>query len=191
MRTSKFISNTCLTTSHEFIFTNFRDFFDVSDGIFTNYNWSILHLERTSQLIDSKMPNRRKDVFFGIDVFGRGQIAGFRSSEVKSKISETPIKCLISFTFRHSRKSRLLNSVQQFLLLVGPMKQSMPILDSMDFSRVPTNTAIVSIKNFLSGTIVSGVRCTNIFTCSDLKVFHSSRTFVSDPESETTEWAAR
>lgn len=57
-------------------------FFELSDGIFTNYNWSVQHLERTSRLIDAKYPERRKDVFFGIDVFGRGQIAGFRSNEV-------------------------------------------------------------------------------------------------------------
>lgn len=57
-------------------------FFDLSDGIFTNYNWNIQHLERTSKLIEDKCPERRKDVFFGIDVFGRGQIAGFRSNEV-------------------------------------------------------------------------------------------------------------
>jgi mannosyl-glycoprotein endo-beta-N-acetylglucosaminidase len=58
-------------------------FFELSDGMFTNYNWSIQQLERTSKLIDSKYPQRRNEVFFGIDVFGRGQIAGFRSNEVR------------------------------------------------------------------------------------------------------------
>lgn len=43
------------------------------------------HLERTSQLIDEKYHNRRKDVYFGIDVFGRGQIGGFRTDETLSK----------------------------------------------------------------------------------------------------------
>lgn len=57
-------------------------FFNSCDGIFTNYNWSILHLERSSKLVDLKFPERRNNVFFGIDVFGRGQIAGFRSNEV-------------------------------------------------------------------------------------------------------------
>jgi len=41
------------------------------------------HLERTSKLIDEKYSSRRKDVFFGIDVFGRGQIAGHRTNEVR------------------------------------------------------------------------------------------------------------
>ena len=59
-----------------------EEFFNLSDGIFTNYNWSIQQLEKSSQLVDASYPNRRQDVFFGIDVFGRGQIAGFRSSEV-------------------------------------------------------------------------------------------------------------
>jgi mannosyl-glycoprotein endo-beta-N-acetylglucosaminidase len=55
----------------------------LSDGIFTNYNWSVDHLERTSKLIDEKHHHRRKDVFFGIDIFGRGQVAGFRTDEVR------------------------------------------------------------------------------------------------------------
>ncbi|CRK96295.1 CLUMA_CG009715, isoform A [Clunio marinus] len=63
-----------------------ESFFNRCDGIFTNYNWSVQHLERTSKLIDDKYPNRRNDVFFGIDVFGRGQIAGFRSPETISKL---------------------------------------------------------------------------------------------------------
>lgn len=60
----------------------FREFFHLCDGIFTNYNWSVRHLEKTSQLIDEKYPNRRQDVFFGIDVFGRGQVAKFQTDEV-------------------------------------------------------------------------------------------------------------
>jgi len=42
-------------------------------------------LERTSKFVEAKFPNRRKDVLFGIDVFGRGQIAGFNTSETLSK----------------------------------------------------------------------------------------------------------
>lgn len=52
------------------------------DGIFTNYNWSVDHLERSSKLIDEKYQQRRQDVYFGIDIFGRGQVAGFRTDEV-------------------------------------------------------------------------------------------------------------
>ncbi|KAL7035969.1 hypothetical protein ACKWTF_008645 [Chironomus riparius] len=62
-----------------------EEFFDLCDGIFTNYNWSVNHLERTSKLIDEKYSSRRKDVFFGIDVFGRGQVAGYRTNETLSK----------------------------------------------------------------------------------------------------------
>lgn len=57
-------------------------FFNLCDGIFTNYNWSIQQLSASSMLINEKYPNRRHDVYFGIDVFGRGQVANFRSSEV-------------------------------------------------------------------------------------------------------------
>jgi len=39
-------------------------------------------VERTSKFVNEKYPNRRKDVFFGIDIFGRGQTAGFKTNEV-------------------------------------------------------------------------------------------------------------
>jgi mannosyl-glycoprotein endo-beta-N-acetylglucosaminidase len=61
-------------------------FFELSDGIFTNYNWKSENLDRSSQLIDLKYPKRRQDVYIGLDVFGRGQIAGFQSASTVSKI---------------------------------------------------------------------------------------------------------
>ncbi|KAL7035968.1 hypothetical protein ACKWTF_008644 [Chironomus riparius] len=60
------------------------EFFELCDGIITDYKWKQDHVERTSMLINEKYPNRRKDVFFGIDIFGRGQIAGFRTNETLS-----------------------------------------------------------------------------------------------------------
>ncbi|CAG9805045.1 unnamed protein product [Chironomus riparius] len=60
------------------------EFFELCDGIITDYKWKQDHVERTSILINEKYPNRRKDVFFGIDIFGRGQIAGFRTNETLS-----------------------------------------------------------------------------------------------------------
>lgn len=56
------------------------------DGIFLNYNWDLPHLERTNEVIKSRYPKRRKDVFFGIDIFGRGQVAGFDTNLVSRSI---------------------------------------------------------------------------------------------------------
>lgn len=51
------------------------DFFEVSDGFFTNYNWKDADIQMTDEIIRNKYPTRRRDVFFGIDIFGRGQVA--------------------------------------------------------------------------------------------------------------------
>lgn len=50
-------------------------FFEISDGFFTNYNWKDDDLKITDEIIKERYPDRRLDVFFGIDVFGRGQVA--------------------------------------------------------------------------------------------------------------------
>uniref|UniRef100_A0A8D8FB27 Cytosolic endo-beta-N-acetylglucosaminidase n=1 Tax=Culex pipiens TaxID=7175 RepID=A0A8D8FB27_CULPI len=52
-----------------------RSFFAACDGIFLNYTWNNQSLERTDNLIRNYYPNRKLDVFVGIDVFGRGQTA--------------------------------------------------------------------------------------------------------------------
>ncbi|KAM0748273.1 hypothetical protein T439DRAFT_358826 [Meredithblackwellia eburnea MCA 4105] len=61
-------------------------FFAASDGLFTDYHWRPTSLERTVQQISQNhsstttssvgRPSRQNDVFFGIDVFGRGQFGG-------------------------------------------------------------------------------------------------------------------
>ncbi|XP_070498685.1 cytosolic endo-beta-N-acetylglucosaminidase-like [Chironomus tepperi] len=60
------------------------EFFELCDGIITDYKWREAHVERTSKFVDEKYPNCRKDVYFGIDIFGRGQTAGFRTNETLS-----------------------------------------------------------------------------------------------------------
>ncbi len=58
----------------------FRPFFNVCDGIFLNYTW------KSEMLIQSKINagKRYRDVFVGIDVFGRGCFGGggFNTCEV-------------------------------------------------------------------------------------------------------------
>lgn len=60
-------------------------FFDACDGIFLNYTWQMPHLMRTRQLLKAggdAAEKRQFDVFVGLDVFGRGQVAKFLSDEV-------------------------------------------------------------------------------------------------------------
>ncbi|NXP49464.1 ENASE acetylglucosaminidase, partial [Heliornis fulica] len=49
-----------------------RVFFDVCDGLFTNYNWKEEHLERTRVLAGP----RHTDIYVGVDVFARGDVVG-------------------------------------------------------------------------------------------------------------------
>ncbi|XP_068770278.1 cytosolic endo-beta-N-acetylglucosaminidase [Struthio camelus] len=49
-----------------------RVFFDACDGLFVNYNWKEEQLERSRGLAGQRLT----DVYFGIDVFGRGDVLG-------------------------------------------------------------------------------------------------------------------
>lgn len=59
-----------------------EDFFILCDGIFTNYSWSHPELERMSDFVGQKYPDKRHKVFVGIDIFGRGQLAKFETHKV-------------------------------------------------------------------------------------------------------------
>jgi mannosyl-glycoprotein endo-beta-N-acetylglucosaminidase len=61
-------------------------FFESCDGIFLNYNWRDEHLVRSKEIIQKSYPNRQHDVFVGIDVFGRGQVAKWQSHETLAQI---------------------------------------------------------------------------------------------------------
>ncbi|XP_065066058.1 uncharacterized protein LOC135691973 isoform X2 [Rhopilema esculentum] len=52
---------------------NNSKFFDVCDGIFLNYTWSVHHLSRSSIIAGS---DRNFDVYVGVDCFGRGCFGG-------------------------------------------------------------------------------------------------------------------
>lgn len=58
----------------------YRPYFDLCDGIFLNYNWTLQGLSRSRILAGE----RRGEVYVGIDVFGRGCPGGggFNSFEV-------------------------------------------------------------------------------------------------------------
>ena len=49
-----------------------RQYFDLCDGIFLNYHWTMTDLKDSHSLAS----HRNSDVFVGIDVFGRGCFGG-------------------------------------------------------------------------------------------------------------------
>ncbi len=51
----------------------YRYFFSLCDGIFLNYHWKRQFLADTQMMVGNA---RSKDVFVGIDVFGRGTFGG-------------------------------------------------------------------------------------------------------------------
>ena len=48
-------------------------FFDVCDGIFLNYTWSVHNLSRSALVAGN---DRKFDVYVGVDCFGRGCFGG-------------------------------------------------------------------------------------------------------------------
>ncbi|XP_040174013.1 cytosolic endo-beta-N-acetylglucosaminidase [Anopheles arabiensis] len=66
-------------------------FFLACDGIFLNYAWDRQKLERTESYIRNYCPDRRLDVYVGIDVFGRSQKAQMDT--------HAPLEQVLSFPF--------------------------------------------------------------------------------------------
>lgn len=64
------------------------------DGIFLNYTWNKNNLLNTQRIIESDMSKKENNVFVGIDIFGRGQVAKFHTNEVNyySNYSTNDIK---------------------------------------------------------------------------------------------------
>lgn len=58
-------------------------FFNECDGILINYGWNLNNLERTAKIVDHN-PALMANIFIGIDVFGRGQVAKFHTNEVRN-----------------------------------------------------------------------------------------------------------
>lgn len=56
-------------------------YYNQCDGILINYTWTIKNLENTAKMVEHH-PELLTKIFIGIDVFGRGQVAKFHSSEV-------------------------------------------------------------------------------------------------------------
>lgn len=59
-------------------------FFDVCDGILINYGWNEQSFNRSKEIVNG-MPEAMSKIYFGIDVFGRGQRAQFETANVSIK----------------------------------------------------------------------------------------------------------
>lgn len=57
------------------------DMYRGTDGILLNYCWNDSHLQRTVNILHKNQVEMAK-VYVGIDVFGRGQLAGFHTNQV-------------------------------------------------------------------------------------------------------------
>lgn len=73
-------------------------FFDACDGILINYSWNEQSLIRTENMVNG-MPEVMSKIYFGIDVFGRGQKAKFETAVVSTNnfVFENGIRKLVSF----------------------------------------------------------------------------------------------
>lgn len=96
-----------------------KPFFDVSDGIFTNYWWREQGIRRTADIAAAL--GRPRDVFSGVDVWGRGTLGGggFNIGEVRSPCWKDTCIMLKTFIHRPWPRSSAMGLLQQSLLLVG------------------------------------------------------------------------
>lgn len=64
-------------------------FYRSSSGMLINYTWNELSLQRTRDICESeRKPTAKQKVFFGLDVFGRGQTAKFHSKSTLARIAQ-------------------------------------------------------------------------------------------------------
>ncbi|XP_055909314.1 cytosolic endo-beta-N-acetylglucosaminidase [Eupeodes corollae] len=63
-------------------------FFKLSDATLVNYTWNERSLERTTDVLKAHGQPASKS-FFGIDIFGRGQVAKFQTKQTLGKIFKT------------------------------------------------------------------------------------------------------
>ncbi|GAB0099918.1 Mannosyl-glycoprotein endo-beta-N-acetylglucosaminidase [Sergentomyia squamirostris] len=81
------IENGTVVWQNEINFNN-CPFFEVCDAILLNYGWNEKNLDDTENFVSLKYPGKKKNVFVGIDVFGRGQVAQFKTHETLEKIAK-------------------------------------------------------------------------------------------------------
>nr|XP_025970034.1 cytosolic endo-beta-N-acetylglucosaminidase [Dromaius novaehollandiae] len=91
------------------------EFFDACDGLFVNYNWKEEQLERSRSLAGQRLA----DVYFGIDVFARGDVlgGGFDSDKPLSLIRKHGFSAAIfapGWVYEHLGEENFLQNENKF-----------------------------------------------------------------------------
>ncbi|KAF8454938.1 glycosyl hydrolase family 85-domain-containing protein [Terfezia claveryi] len=94
-----------------------KPFFDVSDGIFTNYWWREHNIRSTADIASTL--GRPRDVFCGVDVWGRGSLGGggFNVGEALASIQRHGLAAAIfapGWTFEHLGPEKFRENEQRF-----------------------------------------------------------------------------
>ncbi|NWX98532.1 ENASE acetylglucosaminidase, partial [Nothoprocta ornata] len=97
-----------------------EELFNACDGLFVNYNWQEEHLERSQRLAG----RRRTDVYFGIDVFARGNVLGdgFDSDKPLSLIRKYGFSAAIfapGWVYEHLGEENFLQNENKFWALLA------------------------------------------------------------------------
>ncbi|RPB26342.1 hypothetical protein L211DRAFT_901380 [Terfezia boudieri ATCC MYA-4762] len=94
-----------------------KPFFDVSDGIFTNYWWREHNIRSTADIASTL--GRPRDVLCGVDVWGRGSLGdgGFNVGEALASIQRHGLAAAIfapGWTFEHLGPEKFRENEQKF-----------------------------------------------------------------------------
>ncbi|XP_062448072.1 cytosolic endo-beta-N-acetylglucosaminidase [Rhea pennata] len=97
-----------------------REFFDACDGLFVNYNWKESQLERSRSLAGQRLA----DVYFGIDVFARGDVlgGGFDSHKPLSLIRKHGFSAAVfapGWVYEHLGEENFLQNENKFWALLA------------------------------------------------------------------------
>lgn len=158
-----------------------KQFFDACDGILLNYTWKEENLENSADAVERSDKEMAK-IFVGIDVFGRGQVAGFQSNKVLFILFD------MSKSYNSIYTSRLL---LKFVSTIFPLEYSHQAGHSKKCPGLVSTSTLNEVQTFAIGissneTIVSGrcygLRCTpdHMLSC------HFIHPFAWDPENNVT-----
>lgn len=152
-----------------------KQFFDACDGILLNYTWDEENLVNSVETVGGSATEMAK-IFVGLDVFGRGQVAGFQSNQVCAEVDfRYYLQLSLNIFFRLLTKFVCTNSSRwESSHLVGPSKRY------HDWTSTSTpNVERILLTDILSiATIGSGLCCGQHSTPYHTQSFHFIRIFV-------------
>lgn len=128
-----------------------RKFFDVTDGIFLNYNWDAEKLQKSRDLAELRF----EDVYVGVDVFGRGtkQLEGFECHKIVQEACDSKMSIAIfaqGWVYEVLGKENFLTNECKFWSLLC---ESLPL---RAYSEIPFKTSFCQgfgLKKFNLGKV--------------------------------------